>query len=129
MANKSFRKGQSTYTCRCCGRVTRDTNSEGSIELCAQCYELAGLENELSDYGMSDDLTQTARSYFEQLIEKGITREKLAATFGDLYAATYPTITDATIPDVKNVGLKYVYPAGLTAAQKKAFRAKARRAK
>lgn len=125
MANKSFRRGQSTYTCRCCGRVTRDTNSEGSIELCAQCYELAGLENELSDYGVHESLTQSATMYFEQLIAKGITRDKLASAFGELYATCYPAVPAAA----KTSTTKYDYPTGLTNAQKKAFRAKARRAK
>src|SRR5690348_17023746 len=64
MANKSFRKGQSTYTCRCCGRVTRDTNSEGSIELCAQCYELAGFENMIQDGNFEDSDKQSAIVYF-----------------------------------------------------------------
>lgn len=130
MANKSFRRGQSTYTCRCCGRVTRDVHGEGHTGNCYECFELAGFENMLSDDGeLSTDSINTIRGYFEDLMSKGVTREKCTREFADIYALAFPTITDAMIPDVKNVGRKYVYPANLTAAQKKAFRAKARRAK
>jgi hypothetical protein len=40
----------STYKCDTCGRGTRNTGDQpiGS-RLCPQCYELAGIENEISD--------------------------------------------------------------------------------
>lgn len=89
MTKSKFAKGQSTFTCRCCKRLTRDTGGEGGVELCAQCYELAGLENELSDYGVSKDLVQSAVVYFEQLMEKGIKADTLEAQFKDLWTAAY----------------------------------------
>jgi hypothetical protein len=48
-----FTKGIGLYRCRCCGRQTRDTG-RGDNELvgnCAECYDLAGEENSLSDTG------------------------------------------------------------------------------
>lgn len=45
--------GGSTYTCRCCKRVTRPTGTgdNDGVRLCVQCYDLAGEENHLSDNG------------------------------------------------------------------------------
>ena len=47
--NKTFKPGQSTYTCHVCTKVTRDVSGEGSTELCAECFDEAGLENEHFD--------------------------------------------------------------------------------
>ncbi|MES2360015.1 MAG: hypothetical protein V4529_16870 [Gemmatimonadota bacterium] len=48
MALKTFRRGSSTFPCNVCGRLTRETVTVGN-KICAQCFELAGLENEVSD--------------------------------------------------------------------------------
>lgn len=46
-----FLKGQSVYKCRTCGRSTRQTGNGDNdmVQLCVQCYDLAGEENHLSD--------------------------------------------------------------------------------
>lgn len=48
-----FTKGSAVYTCRCCGRRTRQTGrgDNENTGLCAECYDLAGEENALSDTG------------------------------------------------------------------------------
>lgn len=48
--NTFTRRDGSTFTCDCCGRTTRHTGvqSAGS-KLCPQCFELAGIDNEISD--------------------------------------------------------------------------------
>ena len=51
MAIRNFQRGSSTYTCRVCNRRTRNTGDEGSTGLCFECFELAGIENEISDNG------------------------------------------------------------------------------
>lgn len=44
------RHGVSTYTCRCCGKLTRETgHGESGAELCAFCWEEGGIENDLCD--------------------------------------------------------------------------------
>jgi hypothetical protein len=48
-----FVRGSGVYTCNCCKRQTRSTG-RGDNEyagLCAECYDLAGEENTLSDTG------------------------------------------------------------------------------
>ncbi len=52
-SSNRFVKGQSTYKCRCCGRLTRQTGQgdNDGVELCVECYSLAGEENHLSDNG------------------------------------------------------------------------------
>jgi hypothetical protein len=50
MRNDRFNRGQSVYTCDTCGRKTRYTGAQSvGSRLCSQCYELAGVENEISD--------------------------------------------------------------------------------
>ena len=50
--NAKLQKGQKIYKCNACGKMTRDTGrDEIEGEICAQCYEEAGWENEHQDYG------------------------------------------------------------------------------
>lgn len=51
MAKNTFSKlGGSTYKCDTCGRNTRYTGAQAiGSTLCAQCWDLAGIENEISD--------------------------------------------------------------------------------
>lgn len=54
MRNAStFGKGSGVFTCRCCGRRTRQTGRGDNEHTgnCAECYDLAGEENHLSDEG------------------------------------------------------------------------------
>ena len=54
MRNKSrFERGSGCYVCGCCGRRTRSTGRGDNemVGLCAECFEVGGLENEISDYG------------------------------------------------------------------------------
>lgn len=52
---RGFARGSfaQTYTCRCCHRVTRPTGigDNDGVQLCVECYDLAGEENHLSDNG------------------------------------------------------------------------------
>jgi hypothetical protein len=48
--NARFGRGSGVYTCRTCGRKTRQTGGDNhSVGLCEECYEIAGLENSLAD--------------------------------------------------------------------------------
>jgi len=50
MKNNRFQRGSALYTCRSCGKRTRETgSSESNNLLCAKCYEEGGLENEHED--------------------------------------------------------------------------------
>ena len=47
---RTFRRGRSTFKCGQCGRNTRETGAQSlGSDLCPQCWDLAGLENEVSD--------------------------------------------------------------------------------
>lgn len=70
-----FTKGSGCYTCRSCGIKTRDTGYDGpQIQLCNQCFELAGYDNQVSDSGI-ETLTSAEiadiRRMGANLIEKG----------------------------------------------------------
>lgn len=47
---RSHQHNNSTYACICCSRQTRETGlGEAGVDLCAFCFEVAGLENSFSD--------------------------------------------------------------------------------
>ena len=52
-----FRRGTGCYGCEICGRLTRDTGEVSfGTKLCVQCWEVAGIENEILD-GHTDEET------------------------------------------------------------------------
>lgn len=65
--NSTFRLGQSTFHCRACNKLTRDTGDNGSVELCDYCYEEGSLENSLQDGHISQaEFDAEIRSLREQ---------------------------------------------------------------
>src|SRR4051812_37203088 len=69
MNNSHFRRGQSTFTCNCCKRLTRDTGVQSiGPDLCPQCYELAGLENCVQDNCFTDHDAREAKSLVQELV-------------------------------------------------------------
>lgn len=45
--NRRFTRG--TFPCSACARLTRGTPDSAAIDLCGQCYEIAGLYNSFQD--------------------------------------------------------------------------------
>lgn len=43
-----FARHTGCFPCECCGRKTRETRND-NLRLCEQCFELSGIENEISD--------------------------------------------------------------------------------
>lgn len=91
MAYSTFQKFSGVYTCRCCGRRTRAVGDEinsvtGSDGLCADCWELAGLENANFDGCLTTESEIAfAKSAFEVVKEK--TGKSVAAYFPELAKA------------------------------------------
>ena len=48
---RRFERGSATYICRVCGKRTRNTEGEGSVELCLMCDTRAMAGNVLADHG------------------------------------------------------------------------------
>lgn len=68
-----FTKGTARYNCTCCGRATRDTG-RGDNELlgmCAECFDLGGEENHLSDTGEFYDSKANVLSMIAFIESKG----------------------------------------------------------
>jgi len=65
-----------TYRCRVCKRLTRNTGDEGGVTLCLHCWELAGIENTISDNGLELarewGYVETATRLLKELRAKGI---------------------------------------------------------
>lgn len=96
-----FLRGQSVYTCRCCSRQTRQTGrgDNDGIELCAECYDLSGWENQFMDGRQPDDVSD------DEL-------RQMAETYNALLAkappALRPTIEKAWLGVFKAFGLEEV---------------------
>jgi len=60
--NSRFQQGSGVYTCKCCGKQTRETgSSESQVEMCLACMEEAEAENGISDAG--GQRTEEGREY------------------------------------------------------------------
>lgn len=58
--NTFTKMGGSTFNCATCTRRTRHTGAQSlGCDLCPQCFELAGIENELSDGNATIDERRT----------------------------------------------------------------------
>lgn len=80
MPIKRFYRGSSTLPCRVCSRRTRDT---GNGDICEQCWELAGMENEISDgYYTLTEGKDRARRLVSELKAKGVDTSEWENTFG-----------------------------------------------
>lgn len=58
MGNRNgFQRGSGCFNCSCCGRQTRHTGEQAyGSDLCPNCWEVAGIENEISDGHREDDM-------------------------------------------------------------------------
>lgn len=122
---KTFTKGSTTFKCQSCGHLTRHTGTQSvGSKTCPVCYELAGYYNMLQDgeyfsegdYAQVLDYVNTLRTRGSKVDGEALELEALALS-----------MTKSTETPVATRTAKYDYPAGLTAQQKKVFRAKARR--
>lgn len=70
---RTFRKGSSVFQCQVCGRATRETGVQSlGNKTCPQCYELAGIENEISDGHCTFMEREGAiAGYLAEIAEKG----------------------------------------------------------
>lgn len=46
-----FLRGETTYTCQTCKKLTRNVGEGAEARLCIDCWNLAGIENYISDEG------------------------------------------------------------------------------
>jgi hypothetical protein len=68
-----FTKGSAAFTCRACGRLTRDTgrgDNEG-VSMCSDCFDLGGEENHLSDNGSFYDSASNVLALIASVAAKG----------------------------------------------------------
>lgn len=71
--NSQFQRGSACYGCLSCGRKTRSTGQGDNemVRLCVECYELAGIENEMSDHGRTPELIAEIKKLQEVISTKG----------------------------------------------------------
>lgn len=84
MAIKQFYKGSTTFKCNVCGRGTRATGVQSlGNKICPQCFELAGIENEISDgHSTLEENIETIKGYVAEVASKGGDVSTWNETFG-----------------------------------------------
>lgn len=70
---KGFTKYVGTYDCPVCKRKTRETDPDAAgAGLCAQCYELGGIENSIHDgYETAESTREEALKLMREIAKKG----------------------------------------------------------
>jgi len=66
-----FARGSGCYTCRACGRRTREVGDGAQVQLCEPCYDLAGWQNSISDNGPTEDSLEACRTATKTILSKG----------------------------------------------------------
>jgi hypothetical protein len=67
-----FRKGETTFRCNCCTRLTRHTGAQSvGSRSCPECYELAGIYNEIQDGATASAYADTIRALTATIVERG----------------------------------------------------------
>jgi hypothetical protein len=78
------RGGRGVYKCSICERSTREAG-QGNDRLCPECWELAGLENSVSDNGWEDWIAAERDALVNKAVKQGSNIEKLVANFSTLF--------------------------------------------
>lgn len=72
--NDRFGRG-GCYTCKACGRKTRETGDGAGVGMCDPCFDLASYQNQISDYGndaeMLADALEECRRAAKTILAKG----------------------------------------------------------
>lgn len=85
--NNRFAKGSGVYCCRVCNHNTRHTGGDGaSVGLCDLCYDLAGEDNHISDYGRTYDSAENVKHMLRALDQRN-GAGTAARCFADVCAA------------------------------------------
>lgn len=83
MSRSHFRRGQgrTVFACECCGRQTRGQTDCIGIEMCQQCYDLAGDDNMHNDDGTDPTPEQMAHynALLAEIVAKGGDADRVKA--------------------------------------------------
>lgn len=72
-SSNKFQKGSGCYKCTSCKRLTRDdgTGDSAYTFVCAQCYELGGIENAIQDGEGTEQDHERAKELTAEIIKLG----------------------------------------------------------
>jgi len=84
MKHNRFQTGRGVYACTICARQTRGPDGV-HIDLCGQCFDLAGIENEVSDGHRTTAAAKIdAAEILADCIARGGNEASLRTAFADL---------------------------------------------
>lgn len=78
-----FQRGSGVFNCTSCGRSTRVTTQDND-KICAECWDLAGEVNCLSDNGETYESPANVRAIFDRCVERGGSVELLLRDYADV---------------------------------------------
>jgi hypothetical protein len=90
-----FKRGSGMFPCRVCQRNSRNVGDNGDVQLCEQCYELAGLDNVRTDGQLTDSDKQAITSYLGELASR-VGTDKANACWPELAHVAQGWVIDET---------------------------------
>lgn len=89
---KNLKRGQSIKPCAVCERNYRPTQGQpvgnpGQPGCCDECWDLAGYQNELADYGELEDPAYVRNTYDALLQKPGVNVNEVRKEFSGLLTA------------------------------------------
>ena len=103
----TFGGGSPVFKCQVCERNTRDSG-QGIDHLCAQCFEIAGIDNMVNDYGYKpgmpayDDVRKQCDALLAAAVKLGSDGDKIKASNEFIWGqdpAPTPPVEPAALPD------------------------------
>lgn len=99
MQNRShFHRGSAVYNCGTCGRGTRATGVQAvGSELCPQCWDIAGIDNQINDDGRSgpnEGEASEVSALLKQIVSKGGNEQAVRDCNGYAFGAASPTVSN-----------------------------------
>lgn len=94
MRNNSRFGSKGVFTCTCCGRATRETG-DGVDHMCHQCFEIAGLDNQVNDDGLSPcpaDILAICNDHLDRIGKLGGNVEAVKAVNDFIWGKTEITV-------------------------------------
>ena len=85
MRHDRFQRGhRPVFNCATCGRSTR-LCGQGNDEMCAECWELAGIENSVLDGASIEEIAFERDFWINKAVKMGSDPVRIRQSFSDLY--------------------------------------------
>ncbi len=94
-----FTRFEPLFNCSLCGRKTRNPDHSGT-ELCGECYELAGFDNQVNDNAetMTPELIVQRDAWYNAAVAKGGDGDSIKGACGYLWPEPKKSVDAFQVP-------------------------------